>query len=313
MQTSSPHLVILEPGTESTESSLYGKDSFDGDDSRKANGSYATTEPDGEAQSPTKRAKLRSLGHKAKEKTRRLLNGNDAKALGGEEEVTQTIKGDPAFNPGYLRDTQKKSKRESAMNAMANLGSVGAGLVHPVDAIKGKATRTTAGKLSKVQRPFLSKDADLEFLEAHNELDRAESTRASRQATSDDDRDSLIEGHRDKVEQLKAQRESLRVAWTTTRFVTRVRVVPKRHFEFPKQEAFIRNPRDQRSWANYDWMKWIGHVRLTLHLTMINQLSLCLLCHRSWSGTRKISVPNTSMNLTSCRMILMLLGVTLNV
>lgn len=211
--------------------------------------------------SPTKRAKLRDLGHKAKEKTKHLLSVGDARSLGGEEDVAQTIRGDPAFNPGYLRDKEKKSKRRSALDAAASLGTLGKPVIHPIDAIKGKAVRTTAGKLSQVQRPFLSKDADLEFLEAHDELDRAQSSRASRQATSDDDdQDPLVEGHRRKVEKLKAQRESLRVAWTTTRFVTRVRVVPKRHFDYPQRQAFVKNAEEKRTWARYDWLKWMGNV-----------------------------------------------------
>jgi len=211
--------------------------------------------------SPTKRAKLRGLGHKAKEKTKHLLSVGDARSPGGEEDVAQTIRGDPAFNPGYLYDKEKKSKRKSALNAAANLGHLGKSVIHPVDAVKGKATRTAAGKLSQVQRPCLSKDADLEFLEAHDELDQAESSRNSRQATSDDDdQDSLVEGHRQKVEKLKAQRESLRVAWTTTRFVTRVRVVPKRHFDYPRRQAFVRDAEERRTWAHYDWLKWMGNV-----------------------------------------------------
>lgn len=264
MQTLSPYLVDPESGVDSTGSSLDGKVSILEKGALEEDERSATDEPDEAAQSPGKRARLRGLGHRAKEKTKHLLNVKDAKAPGGEEEVVQTIRGDPAFNPGYLRD-KKKSKRESAVNAVVSLGSVGTSIVHPVDAIKGKATRTTAGKLSKVQRPFLSKDADLEFLEAHDELDRAESTRTSRQATSDDDRDSLVEGRKDNVEKLKAQRESLRVAWTTTRFVTRVRVVPKRHFEFPRREVFVKDTAEKRVWARYDWLKWIGHVRFQIY------------------------------------------------
>jgi len=260
-KTSAPLLAAFDSGVASVMSSLSDSDDVDGGGLFEKQRATLAHPSNGTLPSPTKRAKLRGLGHKAKEKTKHLLSVSDTKSLGDEEEVAQTIRGDPAFNPGYLRDKAKKSKRRSALNAAASLGSLAKSAVHPVDAIKGKAVRTTASKLSQVQRPFLSKDADLEFLEAHDELDRAESSRASRQvASDDDDQDSLVEGHRHRVEQLKAQRESLRVAWTTTRFVTRVRVVPKRHFDYPKRQAFVKAVEERRTWARYDWLKWMGHV-----------------------------------------------------
>ena len=211
---------------------------------------------------PTTKARLRNLRHKAKEKTKKLLNIDDAEVQDGEVEVGENINRDPAFNPEFLQDKQQKTKREGATSAAASLGAVMTSIVNPKDAIKGKATRTTAGKLSKIQRPYISKDADLEFLEAHNRLDEAESSRSSKQATSDDDEDSLVEDHKGRIEAMKAHRESLRVAWTTTRFVTRVRVVPKRHLDFPNRDAFLKNTEEKSIWARYDWLKWIGHVRV---------------------------------------------------
>lgn len=42
-------------------------------------------------------------------------------------------------------------------------------IVHPVESIKSKATRKAAAKLAK-SRPYLSNQASLDFLEAHNDL-----------------------------------------------------------------------------------------------------------------------------------------------
>lgn len=262
MQDSSPNLVQLKRSTDSSNSSLDDDNHAKEDELSDAAGGAAEDEVDGAPKGPTKRGKLRGLGHRAKEKTKRLLSVSDAKLPAGDEDAAQGIRNDPAFNPGYLRDTQAKSKRESAGSALAGLGSIRKSLVHPVDAIKGKATKTTAGQLSKVQRPFLSNQADVEFLEAHDDLDRAKSTSPSRLASSDDDEDFVVGKHRERVEKLQAQRESLRVAWTTTRFVTRVRVVPKRHFDFPDRQEFLNDAGNKELWVRYDWLKWIGHVRL---------------------------------------------------
>ena len=260
MQASPPQLVALESGADSSESSVDGENNTDEEAACKEDGVYAGQASEGMLQAPSKTAKLRGIGHKAKDKAKRLLSVNDTKVLAGDGEVLKGIRRDPAFSPSSLKDIQRRSKRGSATSAAASLGSAGSLIAHPVEAIKSKATRTTAGKLAKVQRPLLSKDADLDFLEAHDELDRVESTRTSKHVTSDDDRDSLVEEQKEKIEQLKAQRESLRVAWTTTRFVKRVRVVPKRHLEFPERKAFVKDASEKKLWARYDWLKWIGHV-----------------------------------------------------
>ena len=264
MQASRPRLVALEPGADASECSVDDEDNIDEEAPCKEDGIHAGQTSDGMLQLASTTAKLRGVGHKAKDKAKRLLSVNDTKVLPGDGEVLKSIRRDPAFSPGSLKDTQRRTERESATSAAAILRSAGSVIAHPIAAAKSKATRATAGKLAKVQRPFLSKDADLGFLEAHDELHRVESTRTSKHATSDDDRDSFVEEQKEKIEQLKAQRESLRVAWTTTRFVTRVRVVPKRHFDFPKRAAFVKDAGEKKIWARYDWLKWMGHVRLDL-------------------------------------------------
>ena len=212
--------------------------------------------------SPTK-DRLRNLKCKTKQITKNLLSVNDVKSVsdtGDDDDVMENIIGDPAFNPGAIDSQRQRSKREGAKAALGHLGSFATSLTSPKDAIKGKATRTTAGKLSKADRPYLSRDADIEFLEAHDDLSRAESSRSSGPATPDEDRDQFIGGHRDKVHQMEAHRESLRVGYTTSRHVKRVRVVPKRHLDFPKRDAFFQTHRRGNGPSEYDWLKWIGYV-----------------------------------------------------
>ncbi|KAL8830962.1 MAG: hypothetical protein Q9191_001142 [Dirinaria sp. TL-2023a] len=260
MRSSSPHLVACQSDSDSSygyqDRNLAKADrlSFEEDEADTEDG-YVDSRPN-----PTKKARLRSLKEKAKEKTKKLLGIDDAQVQHCEVDVAEDVRNDPAFNPGFLLDKQQKKNRAGVASPAAGLGAVVTSIARPKDAIKGKATRTTASKLSKVQRPYLSKDADLEFLEAHDRLDRAESSRSSIQATSDDDKNWLVEGHKERIDEMKAHRESLRVAWTTSRFVTRVRVVPKRHLDYPALNVFLKNAEEQRDWARYDWLKWIGHV-----------------------------------------------------
>lgn len=216
------------------------------------------------AASPKRMDKVRHLKLKTKEKAKKLFSINDARSADAVvdevDDIVNDIIGDPAFNPGAIQSQRKRSRREGAKAAIGSIGSLAASLKNPKDAIKDKATRATADKLSKVQRPYLSLDADVEFLEANDDLSHAESSRSSVQATSDEDQGISIDGHRDKVQRMKAQRESLRVGYITRRHVTRVRVVPKRHLDFPKRDAFFERRSKGEAPSKYDWLKWIGYV-----------------------------------------------------
>ncbi|KAL8793083.1 MAG: hypothetical protein Q9195_004289 [Heterodermia aff. obscurata] len=211
---------------------------------------------------------FRSLKSKTKEKTKKLVSVNDAKLFSGtlheSDDIMDQITGDPAFNPGAIEDQRRRSKREGVKAALDSMSSFATSLSSPKDAIKGKAARTMAGKLSKAERPYLSHGADIEFLDANDNLSRAESSLSSRQVTSDEELEDLIGGHRDKVNGMKAHRESLRVGYATSRHVKRVRVVPKRHLDFPTREPFFRSLREGGTPKKYDWLKWVGHILLWL-------------------------------------------------
>ena len=206
---------------------------------------------------------IRSLKSKTMEKTKQLLGVTDAKTVGStlheSDDITDQITGDPAFNPGAIENQRRRSKRERAKSTLDSVSSFATSLSSPKNAIKGKATRTTAGKLSKVERPYLSHDVDIELLEASNNLSRTEPSLSSGQVTSDEDLKDHIGGHREKFNEMRAHRESLRLGHAISRHVNRVRVVPKRHLDFPKCEPFFRS-HGEGTFKKYDWLKWIGHA-----------------------------------------------------
>lgn len=210
----------------------------------------------------SRRERLSGLTSKTKEKTKKLLrvdNSLDEQPESDDDDIFDNIEHNAAFNTSALVKQKRLRPGKAADKTLSNIKSLGKAVVHPVDSIKSKATRTTAGQLSKADRPYLSQKADLEYLDAHDNLKRAESTGSSKQGTSDEEQESVIGGHRDKIRELEAHRESLRVAWTTSRHVRRVRVVPKRHINFPENEYFVeRNGRGE--FARYDWLKWLGYV-----------------------------------------------------
>ena len=222
---------------------------------------------------PSTRTKLRSLRKKTKARTKKIFTLSAGNATDDKNDAIDTtealknIENDPAFNPTKLSkqttNPSLSSGRSPLDKSAGALKFIAKSVIHPKDAIKHKATTTTAAKLSAVQKPHVSQKADLEFLEAHDSLSRAQSSQASRQAsrrmTSDEEEeDEETTRCRNKVEMLEAHRESIRVAWTTGH-IDRVRVVPKRHFEFPKREAFVE--RDEKGEVvRYRWEKWLGHV-----------------------------------------------------
>ncbi|KAL8910326.1 MAG: hypothetical protein Q9171_004370 [Xanthocarpia ochracea] len=218
-----------------------GIQSFSSSDSSDASTLYQRS-------SVTGKKKLGKLASRTKQTTKRLFSVGDQQGKCPDQTLmsdpaTRVLKHDPAFNPNQL-DSPHQSQKRLAAKVQANLQTFTAAILHPKEGAKGKASRSTAGRLSKVQRPYVSKDMDMEFLEAHDNLSQAQSTASSDQRTSGDDSESLEGDWREKVEQLEAQRESMKAAYTLSRHVQRVRVVPKRHIDIPDEEYFVeRNDR----------------------------------------------------------------------
>lgn len=212
--------------------------------------------------SRTKR--LSRLAKRAKAKTKNLLGidgvATDADAEGDEESPLKGISHNPAFNLRQITKSKQPSPTAAAEKARDAIKSVGSALAHPKNAVKGKITRTTADRLSKTERPYLFETADHDYLKAHDNLKRAESRSSSIRGISDDDeQDAIIGSYKDKLREMEAHRESLRVAWITSRFVRRVRVVPKRHVEFPKAERFAQCDVDGHV-VRYHWLELLGYT-----------------------------------------------------
>lgn len=241
---------------------------------RSGHDQIAMSKPGGtdKLETSAKMQKLRVFSSKTKEKTMKLLhvNGGGSSQRGpisDKSDALSIIEHDPAFNPHMLDQEKRVNTTVLITKARETLRSIALAMVHPKDSIKSKATKATAGKLSSAERPYLSQEADLDFLNAHDELDRAYSSRSSRQGISDRGEDLLTTDRRGKVQEMEAHRESLRVAWITSRHVSRVRVVPKRQIEAPST-SFLTKEVIRGHLMRSELLKWLGHVRLFLVLTL---------------------------------------------
>ncbi|KAL8680061.1 MAG: hypothetical protein Q9186_003700 [Xanthomendoza sp. 1 TL-2023] len=210
--------------------------------------------------------KLRKLAGKTKQATKRLFNTtgteerqDDLQGLSWEgDAATQVLKIDPAFNPNQL-DTEHRSGMASAAKVRNTLQTVAAGVIHPKQGAKDKAARSTAGRLSKVERPYVSQNMDMEFLEAYDDFSRSQPVASSGKNAVEEDPHRSKRDRRERVERLEAERENLRAAHTMRRHVQRVRVVPKRQIKSPAKQHFMeRNNNGEH--AGYDWLRWIGLI-----------------------------------------------------
>ena len=188
----------------------------------------------------------------------RYLTVNDGSEA-ARHRVIHDLEHDPAFNPG-----KELNKEHTSLGAIVNktattFQTVGRCIVHPKDTVKSKLTKTTARQLSKTGRPYLSQKSDFEFLQAYDNLNGAESTSSSMQDNMEGEYDTIVNVRRDRLREMEAHRESLQVAWTTSRHVRRVRAVPKHHVLLPKAEQFAeRNARGKL--VRYNWLEWLGYV-----------------------------------------------------
>ena len=229
----------------------------------------------------------------------------DVQAVSDDAGALGDIERNPAFHTSTLEKKRRFRPGKTADKTLHNIKSVGKAIIHPVDSIKSKATRTTAGQLSKADRPYLSQKADLQYLEAHDNLTRAVSSSPSSHATSDEDQDAIVGSHQNKVREIEAHRESLRAAWTTSRHVRRVRVVPKRHLNVPEHDFFVEKDANGQ-YVRYRWLEWLGYVR---GFTALYGSCTLIVFHRTLSITPKTSAPNTSMISMNCPLKLIVQGI----
>ena len=218
--------------------------------------------------SPVSKNKLRTLKDATKSKSKKVLNIDSSNE---QDEVRhasamQKINEDPAFNSAKFLNRARIGPSGYPDRAIGALQTTGEILINPKAAITRRAQKKAAAKLAR-SRPYLSRQADLDFLEAHDDMRRAESS-----VGSSDDEDTIGQ-KRDKVgraqkhiDDLERRRQSMRVAWMTTRHVQRIRVVdvisPP---PFPPDSFFEKT--DDCGATEFQWGKWIGYVgpRITIH------------------------------------------------
>jgi len=208
------------------------------------------------ADSPTKRTrdKLKSWGQKAKIKTKDALHIDDTHDRVKLENpgVIDELENNPAFKPEKAASSDPVSAVADTIDGTASKGRRLLHLAaHPRKSLKHK----TAKKLATSDRPYTSRQAEEKLLKAHDELE------AVQEDLEDGEESEKVDRLRGVIDDMEDHRESLRIAWTSRRFIHRVRVVPVRQRKLPKPIEYQREE-GPGVYRGIDWFTWYGHFLL---------------------------------------------------
>jgi hypothetical protein len=210
------------------------------------------------------------------------------------------LKNDPAFNParvpGHKNPSTANIPRGSKLfhaNAKNTTKGMARSVLHPRRSIIQHYRGKTAKGLSKATRPYLTPQADREFLAEYDALFEAEYSRARGRGTDHQKTNGTIftntlggvnmgreerqideswkdgprainyELQRKKVELLEAHRQSLAVAWITGRYIKRVRLAPWLKTQRPsfRDESFSERYGEDGE-TRFRWENYLSEVRL---------------------------------------------------
>ncbi|KAH0366454.1 hypothetical protein KCU65_g5354, partial [Aureobasidium melanogenum] len=211
----------------------------------------ASSGPSPKRSSSTKE-RVKSLGRGTKAKTKNLLHLNkhtltpeEEATKGQEDDPYEEIRHDPAFDPSQLV-SQKSSLSTRIAGGFSNSVKI---IVHPQDAAK----KLAASKAAIKDRPYLSEEADKEFLDAHDSLSRAKSSASRSNGSADQE---AVNDQRERVKKIESLRQSRKVAWTSSRHFRRAIVFPRREFPSPPKEDYTYVDA-QTGKRRVDWMAWL--------------------------------------------------------
>lgn len=207
------------------------------------------------------------------------------------------LKTDPAFNPSEAARSKPsaittsaniKPRRPRTRAAKVASKQLATHILHPRRTIIQHYQSKTAKSLSKATRPYITPQADREFLAAHDALFEAEKDedkepsrktrnrkgaekkphQRTRAIESKDCKspENDVEVQREKIELLEAHRQSILVAWITGRHMKAVRVTPSQVADFPRldDEKFIERDASGNE-VNFKWDRYLGQVSINIH------------------------------------------------
>lgn len=186
------------------------------------------------SRSVSKRARFKSMAAQIKSSPARLRARFDPthkydEEMDADEASVDGITDSKAFNVGLVFKTDHPTD-DIALKSKTFMQKAAHAVVHPQQAMKQHAAAQVPD-----DPPFLSTDANAEFLEAHDELDRLNGLpdEGVELNMTQEEHEQVVEEQEELVDRLESEREEMKTAWITSKHVRRVRVVPRDHIPWP--------------------------------------------------------------------------------
>ena len=218
--------------------------------SEEANISSSIPEPE-DHKSHSAKEKLKHLVHKPKfishHSPEHSHEAVDSETENGQ--IAEDIANDRAFEPYHETQLGSSNSAEKGIKGTRTAHKAVKAIIHP----RSNAKKTTASTVVNSDSPFLSRKEDDKLVEAADQLEHVEEE--AEQGNASGEQVDLL---RDTVDQIETDRAQTRVSWTMSRYVHRVRAVPRRKYDYPQWPSYSASkPTGLKLGA---CLTWLGHV-----------------------------------------------------
>lgn len=149
-----------------------------------------------------------------------------------------------------VSDKPKQIARENLHDVLDAVQTASQAVLHPT----GAAKRQAASRIAVQDRPYLSEDADRDYLDLHEEQDRLQTS----QSDTAHDLTGQLSDNKDRIEQLDDARDGRKVAWVTGTNIHRVIVDRKRPLLWPQKQDFRRI--DAKGHQSFDILSYLSDI-----------------------------------------------------
>ena len=194
--------------------------------------------------------KLKHLVHVSKPNLHKSPDrGSETLPVNNDGGLAEDLANDRAFEPYHEGQLEPSNSDEKAGKVIGTAHKVAKAIIHP----RSHTKKSTATRVVNSDSPFLSRKEDEELVEAVDQLEDAKEE-AEQGHISGEQVDMLWNA----VDQIETGRAQTRVSWTMSRYVHRVRAVPKREYGYPQWPSLDSSqPADSRLSA---YLAWFGRV-----------------------------------------------------
>jgi hypothetical protein len=204
----------------------------------------------------SKTEKVRDIARGAKHKTKKILHIDDTRHQFEEQngEIKGKIEDNAGFNPQITLNAESSTLEQLKDQMPDNIHEVPHMIRHP----RGAAKNKTAGVLATSEQPYISDEDDERLVDMHGKLKRAEG-----KSVADSGREERVQELKESLKDMEEEREQKKVAWTSSRYIHRARVLDMKPDTFP-----VRSP---CRWGDGDgdlqgreWTQWVDQIKLLI-------------------------------------------------